>query len=94
MASNSGTSGEVSAYQFRRPKRQGFDLWVGEISGRRAWKATQVFLPGESHGQRSLVGQRHTCFCEYEENIRPTLFFLINTKSYAWALEDIITWFQ
>ena len=22
----------------------------------RAWQATQVFLPGEPHGQRSLVG--------------------------------------
>ena len=24
--------------------------------GRRAWQPTQVFLPGESHGQRSLAG--------------------------------------
>ena len=23
---------------------------------RRAWQPTQVFLPGETHGQRSLVG--------------------------------------
>ena len=23
---------------------------------RRAWQSTPVFLPGESHGQRSLVG--------------------------------------
>ena len=29
--------------------------WVGKIPWRRAWKPTAVFLPGESHGQRSLV---------------------------------------
>ena len=26
------------------------------IPWRRAWQPTPVFLPGESHGQRSLVG--------------------------------------
>ena len=39
--------------QYRRP---GFDPWVGEIPWRREWLSTAVFLPGESHGQRSLVG--------------------------------------
>ena len=34
----------------------GFSLWVRKISWRRAWQPTPVFLPGESHGQRSLVG--------------------------------------
>ena len=33
----------------------GFDPWVGKISWRRAWQPTPVFLPGESHGQRSLM---------------------------------------
>ena len=28
---------------------------VGSIPGRRVWHVTPVFLPGESHGQRSLV---------------------------------------
>ena len=32
------------------------DLWVGKIFGRRALQPTPGFLPGESHGQRSLVG--------------------------------------
>ena len=36
--------------------RNGFDPWVREITWRRAWQPTPVFLPGESHGQRSLVG--------------------------------------
>ena len=34
----------------------GFDPWVGKIPWRRAWQPTPVFLPGESHGQGSLVG--------------------------------------
>ena len=28
----------------------------GRFPWRRAWQPTPVFLPGESHGQRSLVG--------------------------------------
>ena len=30
--------------------------WVGKIPWRREWLPTLVFLPGEFHGQRSLVG--------------------------------------
>ena len=37
-------------------KRYRFDPWVRKISCRRAWQPTPVFLPGESHGQRSLEG--------------------------------------
>ena len=33
-----------------------FNPWVGKISWRRKWQSTPVFLPGKSHGQRSLVG--------------------------------------
>ena len=33
-----------------------FDSWVGKIPWRRKWQPTPVFLPGESQGQRSLVG--------------------------------------
>ena len=36
--------------------RPGFDPWVGKIPWRRKWQPTPVFLPGESHGRRSLVG--------------------------------------
>ena len=34
----------------------GFDPWIGKIPWRRKWQPTLVFLPGESHGWRSLVG--------------------------------------
>ena len=37
-------------------RRLGFDPWVGKFPWRRKWQPTPVFLPGESHGQRSLVG--------------------------------------
>ena len=33
-----------------------FDPWVRKIPWSRAWQPTPVFLPGESHGRRSLVG--------------------------------------
>ena len=33
-----------------------FDPWVRKIPWRRKWQPTPVLLPGESHGQRSLVG--------------------------------------
>ena len=36
-----------------------FDPWVGKIPWRRARQPTPVFLPRESHGQRSLVGYGH-----------------------------------
>jgi len=36
--------------------RHGFDPCGGKIPWRRAWQPTLVFLPGESHGQRSLAG--------------------------------------
>ena len=34
----------------------GFGPWVGKIPWSRKWQSTPVFLPGKSHGQRSLVG--------------------------------------
>ena len=49
--------------QCRRHKRYGFHPWVAKILWRRKWQLTPLFLPGESHGQRSLVGcnpQGHT----------------------------------
>ena len=36
--------------------RCGFDPWIQKIPWRRKWQPTPVFLPGESHGRRSLGG--------------------------------------
>ena len=33
-----------------------FDSWVEKIPWRMKWQPTPVFLAGESHGQRSLMG--------------------------------------
>ena len=52
-----GTRGKEPACQFRKPKRLGFDPWVRKIPWRRKWQPTPAFVPGDSHGQRSLVGQ-------------------------------------
>ena len=46
-------SSKEPAHQCRR---RVFDPWVGKIPWRRKWQPTPVFLPGKSHGQRSLVG--------------------------------------
>ena len=46
-------SGKESVCQGRRG---GFNPWVGKITQRKKWQLTPVFLPGKSHGQRSLVG--------------------------------------
>ena len=51
-----GSSGKESTCQCRRFKRCKFDPWIGKIPWRRAWWPIPVFLPGESHGQRSLEG--------------------------------------
>ena len=37
-------------------RRLGFDAWVRKRPWRREWQPTTVFLPEESHGQRSLAG--------------------------------------
>ena len=39
-------------------RRCGFNPWVGKIPWSGKWQPTLVFLPGESHGWRSLVGYR------------------------------------
>ena len=49
-------SGKEPTSKCRRCKRRRFNPWVGKIPWRRAWQPTPVFLPGESHGRRSLVG--------------------------------------
>ena len=52
-----GASDKESTCQYRRYKRLGFDPWVRKIPWRSAWQPTPVFLPGDSHGQRSLAGR-------------------------------------
>ena len=51
-----GASGKEPTCQCRRCKRCQFNPWIWQIPWKRKWQCTPVFLPGESHGQRSLVG--------------------------------------
>ena len=44
-----------SACKCRSQKRCSFHPWVGKILWGRKWQPAPVYLPGESHGQRSLV---------------------------------------
>ena len=53
-------SGKESPCQCRRCQ---FNLWVTKILWRRKWQPTPIFLPGKSHGQRSLVGYS-PCGCK------------------------------
>ena len=39
--------------------RLGFNPWVGKIPWRREWQPIPVFLPAESHRQRSLGSTVH-----------------------------------
>ena len=58
--------------QCRRPR---FDPWVGKIPWGRKWQPTSVFLPGESHGQRSLVG--YSLWGHKESDMTEWLHFLL-----------------
>ena len=49
-------SGKEPTCQCRRHRRCRFNPWVENIPWRRKWQPTPVFLPGKSHGQRSLAG--------------------------------------
>ena len=47
-----GPDGKAFAYNVGN---LGSIIWVRKISWRRKWQPTPVFLPGKSHGRRSLV---------------------------------------
>ena len=48
--------GKESTYKAGDKGRHEFSPWVGKIPWRRAKQPTPIFLSGESHGQKSLVG--------------------------------------
>ena len=54
------------ACQSRRYRRGEFHPWVGKIPRRRIWQLSPIFLPGESHGQRSLAGYSPQCHIELD----------------------------
>ena len=56
MINDGFPGGKEPTGQCRRRKRHGFDPWVMKIPWIRAQQPSLVFLPGESHGRRSLAG--------------------------------------
>ena len=54
-----GTGASLVAQSVKNPsamQETRFNAWLGKIPWRRKWQSTLVFLPGNFHGQRSLVG--------------------------------------
>ena len=47
-----------------RCRRRRFDPWIRKTPWRRKWQPIPVFLPGKSHGQRSLEGYSPWCLKE------------------------------
>jgi len=68
-------------------RRLEFDLWVGKIPWRREWLPTLVFLPGEFHGQRNLVGYSPWDCKESDttEQITLDLYLCLLEISVAWS---------
>ena len=66
-----------STCQCRRFKRLHFYPWVGKIPWRRKWQPTPVFLPGESHGQRSMMGYSPWGHKESDTTEQLTLSYLL-----------------
>ena len=56
--------GKEPACQCRRHRRHKFDPWVGKMPWKRKWQPSLVFLPRESHRQKSLAGSSPWCLKE------------------------------
>ena len=59
-------------------KRRGLNPWVRKIPQRRKWQPTPVFLPGESHRQRSLAG--YSPWGRKESDMTEQLLFLLSSS--------------
>ena len=60
-----------------------FDPWVGKTPWSRKWQRPPVFLPGESHGQRSLTGYSPEGHRELDST-GETLHALFHQANRAW----------
>ena len=99
-----GSGGKESAcLQCRRPR---FDPWIGKSPWRKEWLPIPVFLPGEFHGQRILVGyspwdhkqsnttERQTLLLIVEAGLHPlwtvVFFFFFSRTGSLW--KDLCDW--
>ena len=63
--------------------------WVGKIRWRRKWQLTPVFLPGEFHGQRSLVGCKESDTTEQLTHIDNTTAVILN-EYFQWIISLLV----
>ena len=78
----------LPAVQCRRP---GFNPWVWKIPWRMEWQLTPVFLPGESHGQRSLVGYSSQCHKKLDMTKRLITHAYMYACMYFWLCWVFVT---
>ena len=77
-----GVSGKEYTCQCRR---RGFGHCVRKIPWSGKWQPTLVFLPGESHGQRSLVG-----YCLWVAESQKWLSTRVHWWNYVGQIRDLI----
>ena len=64
--------------------------WVRKIPWRRKWQTTPVFLPGESHGQRSLAGysprgRKESVRHDWVTSLSLPLYVWFSSIPYVWS---------
>ena len=74
--------------------RPRFDPWVRKIPWGRNWQPTPIFLPEESHGQRSLAGCSPWSLKELDMTEQLTLTFLWASSfpTFSWVLYIMYWW--
>ena len=70
--------------QSRKHRRCRFNPWVGTIPWRKTWQPTPVFLPGESHVQRSLASYS-PWGCKDSDRAKHFTYF------YCWATGEALS---
>ena len=67
--------------------------WVGKVPWRREWVPTPVFLPGKSHGQRSLTDYSPWGSKEPDrtEKLTLSLSFITHTQTHKDTHKDTHT---
>ena len=71
-----------------RCRRLGFYPSVRNIPWRRKWQPTLVFLPGESHGPRSLVGYSPWGYKRFGHNLATNTFTSLSPVSQDTSVEE------
>ena len=79
--SNSDTTAELPC-QCREHR---FNPWFGKIHWKRTWQSTRIFVPGESYGQRRLLGySQWGC----KESMDRTEWLSMHVKCSKWEMVE------